>query len=118
MITKKDLLYNFVFRASSNKKIKTYYHLLEPLFHAMSDNNMFLNLGYHFTTNSLPDSVVKTQENMVDIVTKTFIKSGHWLDVGCGTGAPACYLAKLDNNISITGINIVEAQIIKARNLA
>ncbi|MBT6777226.1 methyltransferase domain-containing protein [bacterium] len=118
MITKKDLLYNFIFRASSNKKIRTYYHLLEPLFHAMSDNNMYLNLGYHFTTKSLPDSVVKTQENMVDIVTKTFKKNGNWLDVGCGTGAPACYLAKLNNNISITGINIVESQIIKARNLA
>ena len=118
MITKKDLLYNFIFRASSNKKIRTYYHLLEPLFHAMSDNNMYLNLGYHFTTKSLPDSVVKTQENMVDIVTKNFIKNGNWLDVGCGTGAPACYLAKLNNNISITGINIVKSQIIKARNLA
>mgnify|MGYP000474346385 CR=1 FL=1 len=67
---------------------------------------------------SLPDSVVKTQENMVDIVTKTFKKNGNWLDVGCGTGAPACYLAKLNNNISITGINIVKSQIIKAKNLA
>ena len=118
MITKKDLLYNFIFRASSNEKIRTYYHLLEPLFHAMSDNNMYLNLGYHFPTKSLPGSVVKAQENMVDIVTKTFIKNGDWLDVGCGTGAPACYLAKLKNNISITGINIVESQIIKASNLA
>ena len=118
MTTKKDLLYNFIFRASSNKKIRTYYHLLEPLFHAMSDNNMYLNLGYHFTTNSFPDSVVKTQENMVDIVTKNFIKNGNWLDVGCGTGAPACYLAKLNKNISILGINIVEPQIMKARNLA
>ena len=45
-ITKNNLLYNFIFRASANKKIRTYYHLLEPLFHSMSDNNMFLNLGY------------------------------------------------------------------------
>ena len=45
-ITKKNLLYNFIFRASLDKKIRTYYHLLEPLFHAMSDNNMYLNLGY------------------------------------------------------------------------
>ena len=45
-ITKKNLLYNFIFRAGANKKIRTYYHLLEPLFHSMSNNNMFLNLGY------------------------------------------------------------------------
>ena len=79
---------------------------------------MYLNLGYHFTKNPLPDSVVKTQENMVDIVTKSFTKNGNWLDVGCGTGAPACYLAKLNNKISIDGINIVESQIIKAKSLA
>ena len=118
MITKKDLLYNFIFRASSNKKIRTYYHLLEPLFHLMSDNNMYLNLGYHFIKNPLPDSIVKTQENMVDIVTRTFTKQGKWLDAGCGTGAPACYLAKLNNNITVEGINIVESQIIKAKKLA
>ena len=46
MITKKNLLYNFIFRASSDKKIRTYYHPLEPLFHSMSDNNMFLNFIY------------------------------------------------------------------------
>jgi cyclopropane fatty-acyl-phospholipid synthase-like methyltransferase len=118
MITKKDLLYNFIFRASSNKKIRTYYHLLEPLFHLMSDNNMYLNLGYHFIKTPLPDSIVKTQENMVDIVTRTFTKQGKWLDAGCGTGAPACYLAKLNNNITVEGINIVKSQIIKAKKLA
>ena len=51
-ITKKNLFYNFIFRASLDKKIRTYYHLLEPLFHAMSDNNMYLNLGYMDLNNS------------------------------------------------------------------
>ena len=118
MITKKNLFYNFIFRASLDKKIKTYYHLLEPLFHAMSDNNMYLNLGYHYIEKPFPDSVVKTQENMVNVVTKTFIKNGKWLDVGCGTGAPACYLLKSNRNITIEAINIVRSQITKAKRLA
>ena len=118
MITKTNLLYNFILRANENKKIRTYYHLLEPLFHAMSDNNMYLNLGYHFEDKPFPSSVVKTQTNMVEKVTSEFKKSGIWLDAGCGTGAPACFLANKYNQLQIEGINIVETQIVKARNLA
>ena len=118
MITKKTLLYNFIFGASTDTKIKTYYHLLEPLFHTMSDHNMFLNLGYHYKTEIFPYSIVTTQKNMVENVTKDFNRSGLWLDVGCGTGAPACYLSKMYDDIKIEGINIVESQIVKARQLA
>ena len=118
MITKENLLYNFIFMASADKKIRTYYHLLEPLFHSMSDNNMYLNLGYHYTDRSFPSSVVKTQINMVEKVTSEFKRSGIWLDAGCGTGAPACYLAKMHKQVQIEGINIVESQIVKARSLA
>ena len=118
MITKKNLLYNFIFRASSDKKIRTYYHLLEPLFHSMSDNNMYLNLGYHYIERPFPSSVVTTQINMVEKVTNEFKKSGVWLDAGCGTGAPACHLAKTHKHLQIEGINIVESQIVKARSLA
>ena len=101
MITKKTLLYNFIFGASTDTKLKTYYHLLEPLFHTMSDHNMFLNLGYHDKNESFPNSIVTTQKNMVEHVTKGFNKSGLWRDVGCGTGAPACYLSKMYNDIQI-----------------
>ena len=101
MITKKTLLYNFIFGASTDTKIKTYYHLLEPLFHTMSDHNMFLNLGYHDKNYSFPNSIVNTQKNMIENVTKDFDKSGLWLDVGCGTGAPACYLSKMYDDIEI-----------------
>ena len=118
MITKKNLLYNFIFRASSDKKIRTYYHLLEPLFHLMSDNNMFLNLGYDDLNESPINSIVDTQKRMVDIVTSKFNKDGTWLDVGSGTGAPACYLAEKYNSINIEGINIVKPQIEKANDLA
>ena len=118
MITKKTLLYNFIFGASTDTKIKTYYHLLEPLFHTMSDHNMYLNLGYHDKNESFPNSIVTTQKNMVENVTRDFNKSGLWLDVGCGTGAPACYLSKMYDDIEIEGINIVENQIVKARLLA
>ena len=118
MITKKTLLYNFIFGASTDTKIKTYYHLLEPLFHTMSDHNMFLNLGYHDKNESFPNSIVTAQKNMVENVTKDFNKLGLWLDVGCGTGAPACHLSKMYDDIEIEGINIVENQIVKARLLA
>jgi len=118
MITKKNLLYNFIFRASTDKKIHTYYHLLEPLFHLMSDNNMFLNLGYDDLNESPLNSIVDTQKRMVDIVTSNFNKEGTWLDVGSGTGAPACYLAEKYNGINIEGINIVKPQIEKANGLA
>jgi len=118
MITKKNLLYDFIFRASSNKKIRTYYHLLEPLFHSMSDNNMFLNLGYDDLNENPIDSIIDTQKRMVDIVTDRFIKKGKWLDAGSGTGAPACYLAGKYNEINIEGINIVKPQIEKAIHLA
>jgi len=71
-ITKNNLLYNFIFRASANKKIRTYYHLLEPLFHSMSDNNMFLNLGYDDLSGKPISSIVDTQKKMVEIVTRGF----------------------------------------------
>ena len=118
MITKKNLLLNFIFRADADKKINTYYHLLEPLFHAMSDNNMFLNLGYDELKNNPNISIVDTQKKMVDIVTKQFKKAGSWLDAGSGTGAPACYLAEKYTDIKIEGINIVKPQIDKANELA
>ena len=118
MITKKNLLLNFIFRANADKKINTYYHLLEPLFHAMSDNNMFLNLGYDELKNNPNVSIVDTQKKMVNIVTKQFKKAGSWLDAGSGTGAPACYLAKKYTDIKIEGINIVKPQIDKANELA
>ena len=79
---------------------------------------MFLNLGYHDKNESFPNSIVATQKNMVEIVTKDFNKIGVWLDVGCGTGAPACHLSKMYAEIEIEGINIVENQIVKARLLA
>lgn len=110
-ITKKDLLYNFIFRASANIKIRTYYHLLEPLFHQMSDNNLYLNLGYDDFKTESPGSIVETQRKMVEIVTNDFNKQGKWLDVGSGTGAPACFLANTYPNINIEGINIVKSQI-------
>ena len=118
-ITKKNLLYNFIFRASLDKKIRTYYHLLEPLFHAMSDNNMYLNLGYmDLNDKSEKFSVVESQKNMVNVVTKGFKKKGKWLDVGCGTGAPACFLGVSNPNLEIDGINIVKPQIEKANQLS
>ena len=117
-ITKNNLLYNFIFRASANKKIRTYYHLLEPLFHSMSDNNMFLNLGYDDLSKKTISSIVDTQKKMVEIVTRGFKKEGKWLDVGSGTGAPACYLANSYPSINIEGINIVKTQIEKANDLA
>lgn len=117
-ITKNNLLYNFIFRASANKKIRTYYHLLEPLFHSMSDNNMFLNLGYDDLSKKTISSIVDTQKKMVEIVTRGFKKEGRWLDVGSGTGAPACYLANSYPSINIEGINIVKTQIEKANDLA
>ena len=117
-ITKMNLLYNFIFRASANKKIRTYYHLLEPLFHSMSDNNMFLNLGYDDLSGKPISSIVDTQKKMVEIVTSEFIKEGRWLDAGSGTGAPACYLASTYPSVNIEGINIVKPQIEKASELA
>ena len=117
-IKKNNLLYNFIFRASANKKIRTYYHLLEPLFHSMSDNNMFLNLGYDDLSKKTISSIVDTQKKMVEIVTRGFKKEGRWLDAGSGTGAPACYLANSYPSINIEGINIVKTQIEKANDLA
>jgi len=117
-ISKKNLLYNFIFRASANKKIRTYYHLLEPLFHTMSDNNLFLNLGYDDLSGKPISSIVDTQKNLVEIITSGFNKEGIWLDAGSGTGAPACYLANTYPSINIEGINIVKPQIEKANELA
>jgi len=117
-ITKNNLVYNFIFRANAEKKIRTYYHLLEPLFHAMSNNNMYLNLGYHDLKTEFPHSVVETQKEMVKVVTKNFNKKGLWLDVGCGTGAPACLSANTYPDINVEGINIVKTQIDKANIFA
>ena len=55
---------------------------------------------------------------MVKKVTEIFDKNGRWLDVGSGTGAPACYLAKLYPNIKVEGINIVKDQIKKSTKLS
>ena len=63
-------------------------------------------------------SVVESQKNMVNVVTKGFKKEGKWLDVGCGTGAPACFLGVSNPNLEIDGINIVKPQIEKANQLS
>ena len=109
MITKKNLLYNFLFRASYKKKIGTYYHLLDPLFHTISGYNMFLNLGY--SDGRVESDITTDQKRMVRVVTANFEKKGNWLDVGCGAGAPACFLAQLYPRITVHGINIVEHQL-------
>jgi ubiquinone/menaquinone biosynthesis C-methylase UbiE len=84
----------------------------------MSDNNMFLNLGYDDLSKKTIFSIVDTQKKMVEIVTRGFKKEGRWLDAGSGTGAPACYLANSYPSINIEGINIVKTQIEKANDLA
>jgi len=56
---------------------------------------------------------VGEREELVSLVESGRIQPGHAIDLGCGTGANAIYLAQ--NGFEVTGVDFAEAAIEKAR---
>lgn len=79
---------------------RIYYRLFTRLFEVITEEKGLFNCG---------------QEYICDETIVNLTKLGHWLDVGCGIGGPACRFASLYPLVSITGINISRLQIEKSK---
>lgn len=80
----------------NNFKVQLYYSVFTDFFLLLSRDRKMFNYG---------------QEKLCEQTVEPLDKQGHWLDVGCGVGGPAIYLADQNPNVKITGINITIEQI-------
>jgi len=69
-----------------------------------------------YKTGDTPWDIGKPDFNLIEIVTKTPIKSCKALDIGCGTGDNSIWLAQ--NHFIVTGTDISEVAIKKAKEKA
>ena len=69
-----------------------------------------------YKTGDTPWDIGKPDFNLIEIVTKTPIKSCKALDIGCGTGDNSIWLAQ--NHFQVTGTDISEIAIKKAKEKA
>jgi SAM-dependent methyltransferase len=73
----------------------------------------FYNLGYRFFR--MPWEIGPRQE-LVELVTAGRLRPGRAVDLGCGTGANAVFLA--EHGFAVTGIDFAPAALVKARAAA
>lgn len=83
-------------------KVKLYYSIFTDFFVMLGQGSHMLNYG---------------QEGLCDATVSQLPKQGKWLDVGCGVGGPATYLAKAHPQLDITGINITPHQVALAQDV-
>jgi 27-O-demethylrifamycin SV methyltransferase len=94
------------------KKTQAYYTLFGDLFDAASQGSGFYNLGLWDTADTRwPDA----QLALLNHVANHLPTQGHLLDVGCGVGGPAFQLTKSRPQVQVTGVNVVEQQLTRAR---
>lgn len=85
----------------NNFKVQLYYSVFTDFFMLLSRDRKMFNYG---------------QETLCKQTVATLSQQGHWLDVGCGVGGPAIYLAEQLPDINITGINITVEQVALAQH--
>lgn len=94
------------------KRTRAYYQLFGDLFEAASQGSGFYNLGLWDTPDAAwPDA----QAALLAEVSRYLPETGHLLDVGCGVGGPALRLARERVGLRITGVNVVEDHLDRAR---
>ncbi len=97
------------------KRTRAYYELLGDLFEAASQGSGFYNLGLW---ESSEDAWLDAQHALLAEVAGHLPDQGHLLDVGCGVGGPALFLARERPDLQVTGINVVEDHLERARQRA
>ncbi len=94
------------------KRTRAYYEVFGDLIEAASQGSGFYNLGLWDTPDAAwPDA----QAALVAEVSRHLPESGHLLDVGCGVGGPALSLTRTHEGRHITGVNVVEDHLERAR---
>lgn len=106
-------LYNYVFPTSSieNSKIVAvrHYNLNKKIYKSMLGNKLVYSCGY-FVNKS--DTIDQAQNNKMELIRKKIhLKPGmRVLDIGCGWGVLADFLANSENNIYVDAITISTEQ--------
>lgn len=98
-------------RARRRAKADWFYEGIQPLFDLLTEDSGFTNFGYS-PTPATP--LAQAQEALVDRVTAGLPPQGTWVDVGCGTGGPTCHLARRHPQVEIVGVNVSQAQLVRA----
>jgi|GEM_PF-631821 len=93
-----------------------YYRVMQDLFETVSEGSGILNIGYSEELDRV--SLLEAQKNLIRLSTANLCRPGTWLDVGSGVGGPACFLAKENPGLQITGININPLQLKEAQRRA
>lgn len=98
--------------ARSKAVAETHYDIGNELFERMLDNRMIYTCGYWRDANNLNSA----QEHKLELVCRKLkLKRGmHILDIGCGCGGAAQYMAE-KYHVSVTGISISAEQLNLAR---
>lgn len=92
-----------LFRIDANKRTLDYYGALSEMFELLTHGSAMYNLGLWSGAEREPHDA---QRALVDRVIEGLPTDGHWLDVGCGPGGPAWYLALKFPELRITGIDL------------
>lgn len=108
-----ELLASIFLARHHNAQVNKFYRFLDELFNVVTEDSGILNFGYAESPAS--GSLIDAQKALVRLTAQTLPRGGKWLDVGCGTGGPACVLARENPNVTITGISITPAHIRRAR---
>lgn len=98
---------------SSRKNVSHHYNLDEPLFRAFLDTDMHYSCAYF--KNDL-ESLEQAQQNKCAHILKklNLPPDGRVLDIGCGWGSLAMYIAE-NANAHVTGITLSDAQVEAAK---
>lgn len=108
-----NLLQSWNTLTSSRKNVSHHYDLDEPLFRAFLDTDMHYSCAYF--KNDL-ESLEQAQQNKCAHILKklNLPPDGRVLDIGCGWGSLAMYIAE-NANAHVTGITLSEAQVEAAK---
>jgi len=97
------------------KRTQAYYQLFGDLFEAASQGSGFYNLGLWDAPDAAwPDA----QAALLAQVASHLPQAGHLLDVGCGVGGPALRLARDRPGLRVTGVNVAQDHLDRARQRA
>lgn len=105
-------VFNEQTRRGSTKVAKEHYDIGNDFYEAMLDPSMQYSCGYFNDT----DDLAQAQRNKMDLIARKLRieRTDHVLDIGCGWGGLAKFLAE-HYGCRVTGVNISDEQIALAR---
>jgi ubiquinone/menaquinone biosynthesis C-methylase UbiE len=86
---------------------KKYYRLINDIYYSVYGREMMLHYPYFM---SHEESIEQRQFNLVDLCIDNLgdLSGKKLLEVGCGNGANCKYIARIDDSVEITGIDLNE----------